>query len=526
MDARIVDSIELETAGPFLTPRCDTWRTRTMQKIPSRSLNLARGLRATLGSKDVERRAETEKLSRSDHLRRQRNDLLVGLTRVDRDPDTLTIPKRNVRGVKESHVKEVMNSIEFLGFSDPVLIDQNGEVIDGVIRVLAARALRLPLIPCELTAAHTATEKRILRLTLNRLGEKGDWVLEPLKAEVSELIVEDAPITITGFEEVDLDGLLEESPKAVEKGPLEPPDRPAISRRGDLFLLGRHRVLCGSAIEPLDIARVTAGSQARLVLTDIPYNKKIRGNVTRGAHREFVMGSGEMSDDKFLDFNQAFVATAIPHLMDGGILGTFIDGDGLPFVLMGALSAGLAQLSLVVWVKSNAGMGGLYRSQHEVLPLFKKGTERHVNNIKLGQNGRSRSNVWRYPGASAMGSDARAGLKQHPTVKPVAMLKAAMLDLTNPDEIILDPFLGSGSSVIAAEECRRTCYGTELDPRYVDVIIQRYNAATGQEARLEETGETFAELTQRRAREAAAAMAVDAIRTSRGRSRPARRQAA
>jgi DNA modification methylase len=164
-----------------------------------------------------------------------------------------------------------------------------------------------------------------------------------------------------------------------------------------------------------------------------------------------------------------------------------------------AAEIGLTPLNLVVWHKTNAGMGGLYRSAHELLPLYKKGDAPHVNNVLLGKNGRWRSNVWTYPGASAFGSDARQGLKDHPTVKPVAMLQDALIDLTDRGDLVLDPFLGSGSTLMAAEKMGRICYGVELDPLYVDVIIHRYKAVTGKAAMLLETGETFGALAARRA---------------------------
>ncbi len=165
---------------------------------------------------------------------------------------------------------------------------------------------------------------------------------------------------------------------------------------------------------------------ARMILTDEPFNVAIQGNVTGGAHREFVMASGEMSEAEFLAFNQQWMTAVLPFLVDGGILGTFIDWRGLPTVHAAATGAGLAALNLVVWAKTNAGMGSLYRSQHELLPLFKKGAAAHVNNVALGKRGRHRSNVWTYPGASSLGSDARRGLQEHPTVKPTAMLSGAL----------------------------------------------------------------------------------------------------
>ena len=237
---------------------------------------------------------------------------------------------------------------------------------------------------------------------------------------------------------------------------------------------------------------------ARMVFTDEPFNVAIGGHVTGGDHREFLMASGEMTDAQFLEFNRKWMDAVLPHLVDGGILGTFIDWRGLPIAHAAAMALGLTPLNLVVWAKTNAGMGSLYRSQHELLPLFKKGAASHVNNISLGRRGRHRTNVWTYPGASSLGSDARRGLQDHPTVKPTAMLHDALIDLTNRGEIVLDPFLGSGSTLIAAENTGRVCCGVELDPLYVDVIIRRYQGVTGTTASLADTGEPFEKLVDRR----------------------------
>ena len=191
----------------------------------------------------------------------------------------------------------------------------------------------------------------------------------------------------------------------------------------------------------------------------------------------------------------------LPYLVDGGLFGTFIDWRGFPIVHAAATKLGLTALNLIVWTKTNAGMGSLYRSQHELLPLFKNGDAPHVNNVALGKRGRWRSNVWTYPGASSIGSDARRGLQDHPAVKPTAMLEDALLDLTDRDEIVIDPFLGSGSTLIAAHNTGRICRGIELDPLYVDVIISRYQALTGDNAVLAETGETFSMAAARREKE-------------------------
>jgi len=269
---------------------------------------------------------------------------------------------------------------------------------------------------------------------------------------------------------------------------------------GDVFQLGPHRLICGDATDPAVLAELMEGDvPARLILTDEPYNVKIAGHVTGGGHREFAMASGEMSDAEFLVFNGAWMEAVLPCLCDGGVFGTFIDWRGLPTVHLAAAKLDLVPLNLIVWAKTNAGMGSLYRSQHELLPLFKKGTAPHINNVELGKRGRWRSNLWTYPGASSLGSDARRGLKDHPTVKPTAMLEDAILDVTKRDDIVLDPFLGSGSTLVAADRTGRVCRGVELDPLYVDVIVRRYEAATDNPAVLAETGETYHELKGRRA---------------------------
>ena len=221
--------------------------------------------------------------------------------------------------------------------------------------------------------------------------------------------------------------------------------------------------MCGSATDPETLRRLVRGDPlARLVLTDEPYNVPIAGHVTGSQHREFAMASGEMTDAEFLAFNEAWMEAALPCLCDGGVFGSFIDWRGLPTVHSAALKVGLAPLNLIVWAKTNAGMGSLYRSQHELLPLFKAGSAPHVNNVELGKRGRWRSNIWTYPGASSLGSDARRGLKDHPTVKPTAMLEDALIDLTNRGDIVIDPFLGSGSTLIAAEATGRVCRGVEV----------------------------------------------------------------
>jgi DNA modification methylase len=434
-----------------------------------------------------------------------RNDLIPKLELVEMDLAELILPPRNVRKIEASHIMQVAASISSLGFCDPVLVDENGGVLDGAVRVEGAKILGLTRIPCIRANHLNPSERRLVRLALNRLGEKGSWDFDELRIELDELILENVPIEITGFSQTEVDQIvLEADPVGTDTGPLAPaPTASPVARIGDVFVMGEHRIICGDSTDPAVLAALMGHEQARLILTDEPYNVPVAGHVTSGSHREFAMASGEMTDAEFQAFNAAWIGACLPHLCDSGIFGSFIDWRGHPALTTAALQLGLAPLNLIVWAKTNAGMGSLYRSQHELLPLFKKGKASHVNNVELGKHGRWRSNVWSYPGASTVGSESRKGLQHHPTVKPVAMLEDALLDVTQRGDIVLDPFLGSGSTLIAAEKTGRCCRGVELDPLYVDVILRRYEAVTGQAGVLESTGEPIAELAERRKHELA-----------------------
>jgi DNA modification methylase len=463
-----------------------------------------RSLTTQLKEKGRRRREGLERLRSSTPARAPRNDPLPNLDFVYVPIEDLRMPSREVRALDPAHVREVASAISALGFCAPVLIGKDNAVIDGAVRVQAARQLGLARVPCVRIEHLNETELRVLRLAVNRLGEKGEWNLAELKIEFEELIFTDSPVEISGFTLDEIDHIvLDEAEGAIEEGPLSPEAGAIpVARIGDIFDLGPHRIICGSAIDPETLRRLIGDdSSARLVLTDEPYNVPIAGHVTGGRHREFAMASGEMSDAEFGAFNEAWMAAVLPCLCDGGVFGTFIDWRGYPTVHVAAIKLGLKPLNLVVWSKTNAGMGSLYRSQHELLPLFKKGSAPHVNNIELGKRGRWRSNVWTYPGASSLGSDARRGLEDHPTVKPTVMLEDALLDLSNRGDIVIDPFLGSGSTLLAAHRSGRVCRGVELDPLYVDVILRRFEAATGIAATLVETGETFVALAARRERE-------------------------
>jgi DNA modification methylase len=451
--------------------------------------SLREGLKGRSRRKAGVRHAEAEKASRP-----RRNDILPSLKIEPYAVDALKSQARKLRKSDPAHVRDIANSISTLGFNVPILIGKDNGVVDGNSRLEAAKMLGLLSVPCLRVDHLDETEQRLLRLAVNRLGEKGFWDVGELEAEFKELIIADAPIEISGFGSDEIDQVVIGGKKdGCEAGDLAPlPGASASARLNDLFLLGSHLVICGDATDPAVVRRLMRTDVARIVLTDEPFKVAIGGQLTAGEHRE------EISEAQFLDFNQKWIKAVLPHLGEGGILGTFIDWRGLPITHSAATGLGLTPLDLVVWAKTSAGTGHLYPSQHALLPLFKKGAAAHVNNISLRKRGRHRTNLWTYPAASSVLSDAGKGQKDHPTVKPTAMLQDALIDLSNRGEIVLDPFLGAGSTLIAAENTGRVCRGIELNPLYVDVIIRRYEEKTGAAVILADTGETFEELAARR----------------------------
>jgi DNA modification methylase len=276
---------------------------------------------------------------------------------------------------------------------------------------------------------------------------------------------------------------------------------PSLSRRGDLWLLGRHRVLCGNALDPADFTVLMDDRQAEMVFTDPPYNLPIDGHVGGlGAihHRAFAMAAGELSKTEFTDFLTQACRNLVTSSADGSIHFLCIDWRHLEELMAAGHEAYRELKNICVWIKDNAGMGSLYRSQHEFVFVFKHGDAGHRNNVQLGRFGRNRSNVWHYRGVNSFARHGAEGnlLALHPTVKPVAMIADAILDCSARGEIVLDAFLGSGSTVIAAERTGRRCYGMELDPIYVDTIVRRWQALTGGSARHASSGRSFDELVR------------------------------
>jgi DNA modification methylase len=276
---------------------------------------------------------------------------------------------------------------------------------------------------------------------------------------------------------------------------------PAISQRGDLWCLGSHRLLCGDARSPEAYAKLLGDTKVDLVFTDPPYNVRIDGHVSglgRVQHREFAMASGEMTEDEFTQFLKATLGAAVNVSRDGALHYVCMDWRHL----FETLSAGRALydslLNICVWNKDNGGMGSFYRSKHELVMVFKVGTAKHTNNVELGRHGRNRTNVWDYAGANTFRQGRLDELSMHPTIKPVALIADAIKDASKRSDTVLDPFCGSGSTIVAAEKTGRQACGLEIDPKYIDVAVRRWQLFTGKSAVLDGTTASFEEVTEQR----------------------------
>lgn len=433
----------------------------------------------------------------------RRNDLLPEL-RVRQVPILELLPSpHRTRRLSEDHVERLMAAIAGLGFTVPILVDDE-VIIDGHIRVEAARRLGLETAPAINVSHLSATERRKLALAANRLGELGEWDLDQLRIEFAELIELDVDLTSTGFSDEEIDIILLDPDDAEAGGAEEeiddPPEYP-VTQLGDLWLLDAHRLLCGDALETEAYATVLEGETAHALLTDLPYNVRIKGNVSglgKKTHEEFAMASGEMNEKEWQAFLDKVLALLASNVVAGAVLFTFMDWRSIHRLYQAGFAAKLKLLNLAVWFKEAGGMGTLYRSAHELICVFCKGEKPRINNVELGKHGRDRTNVWCAPGANRRGSSANEMLALHPTAKPVELCVDAILDVTERGDTVLDAFLGSGTTLIAAEKIHRRCCGIEIDPRYVDVALRRWERITGRQAVLAETGETLEEVADRR----------------------------
>lgn len=409
---------------------------------------------------------------------------------------------RNARTHSKKQIGQIAKSIKVFGFTNPVLVDRKGRIIAGHGRVAAAKQLGMETVPTIRLEDMTEAQVRAYVIADNRLAESAGWDKELLALELqflNEYQIELDP-TVTGFETAEIDLLIEglDAPGSMDEADRVPEvAETPVSRPGDLWCLGRHRLLCGDATKAGPYEVLLAGERAQMVFTDPPYNVPIEGHVSglgKVKHRAFAMASGEMSEHQFTQFLEATFRHLAANSADGAIHFICMDWRHV-FELMAAARGVYSELkNLCVWNKSNGGMGSLYRSKHELVFVYKAGTGPHINNVELGKHGRYRTNVWDYAGVNSFAAGRLDELAMHPTVKPVALVADAIKDCTKRGGIVLDAFGGSGTTLIAAERMGRRGYLIETDPAYVDVAVQRYEQLTGEVAVHEETGLSYADL--------------------------------
>ena len=412
---------------------------------------------------------------------------------------------RNPRRHSKAQIRQIARSIKHFGFNVPILVDRANMVIAGHGRLEAARQLGFAEVPTIRLDHLTEAQARAFAIADNRLTENSTWDDKLLGQVFQELSVQnlDFDLQVTGFASAEIDLQIEGLADGDDQGDdaeqiPEPYTGRPVTKAGDVWVLGDHRVLCGNALDAAAYQLLLDGERADLVFTDPPYNVRIDGHVSGlGAvrHREFAMASGEMSADEFAAFLTVALGLHARNSVDGAIHYICMDWRHLDTVLAAGTAAYTELKNICVWVKNNAGMGSFYRSQHELVCVFKSGRGTHQNNIQLGRFGRARTNVWSYPGATTFSRTSDEGylLGLHPTVKPVRMVADAILDCSRRGDVVLDGFLGSGTTVMAAERTGRRAFGLELDPVYTDTIVRRWQNYTGLSARHAVTGEAFAE---------------------------------
>src|SRR6185312_1989762 len=362
----------------------------------------------------------------------------------------------NARTHSKRQIAQIARSIERFGFTNPVLIDEQKQILAGHGRVAAALQLGLKLVPTLRFDHLTADEKRAYVLNDNKLAEKAGWDREILAIELHALIDIDFDMELTGFDTAEIDSIIddasEETNGAVEDL-TEPYDAEnVVCQPGDVWVLGRHRLICADARNPNTYQQLLGKERAEFIFTDPPFNLPIDGHVCglgRIRHREFAMGCGEMTSAQFTEFLQHSFACMASFSVPGSIHQICIDWRHLSEMLAAGNAVYSELKNLCVWNKTNAGMGSFYRSKHELVFVWKYGTSQHINNFELGQHGRHRTNVWDYAGVNTFGGMGREDLSLHPTVKPVALIADAIKDCSKRSGIVLDAFCGSGSVALA-----------------------------------------------------------------------------
>jgi DNA modification methylase len=398
---------------------------------------------------------------------------------------------RNARTHPKRQIEQIAASIREFGFANPVLVDPDLNIIAGHGRLLGAKSLGMSEVPTIELAGLSDGQKRALRLADNKIALGAGWDLDILRIELAELATLnlDMDLTITGFSTGEMDVLLtgkgDPDDDVIPEVPSQPRTRP-----GDIWQLGEHRIGCGDGRDPAFLGAVIRDGVIDAAFLDPPYNVRINGHANaRGRHREFAMASGEMTDDQFRTFLSETLGACAAVSRNGAV--HFVCMDWRHMDDVSAVGEGVYGdlLNLCVWNKSNAGMGSLYRSKHELVFVYRVGDAAHFNAVELGKHGRNRTNIWDYASVNSFAGSRREDLNLHPTVKPTGLVADALCDVTRRGDLVLDIFLGSGTTLIAAERTGRRFRGVDIDPAYIDVAIDRWITQTGGEPQLVVEGE-------------------------------------
>jgi DNA modification methylase len=419
---------------------------------------------------------------------------------------TLIPYANNAREHAPRQLRKLQASLRHYGWTNPILIDDGGNVICGHGRLEAARLNGETMVPVISLGSMSEADRRAYIIADNKLAEEASWSKRLLRTELSGLIELGYEVELTGFDTFEIDGFINFDDGEVASGEdrVDLPDIPAapVCRVGDLWQVAEHRLIIGDARDPSVLARLLDGERAAMVMIDPPYGVRIANNVSGNGkvkHADFVMGAGEVPLPEFARtlLRPAFEALAA-RCQPGAIAYVFMDWRGAPHMLEAAAGVFHEVKNLCVWVK-NPGLGGFYRSAHELCYVFKVSEGRHTSNIALGQ--RNRSNVWRYPSANVFRAGRMQDLADHPTIKNKFMIRDAILDVSRPGDIVLDSFAGSGTTGIACQMIGRKARLIELDPVYGDVILRRLGEACGCEPLLNGTT-PLSEVRERRAGDA------------------------
>lgn len=427
--------------------------------------------------------------------------------RIDWRPPASLIPyAQNARKHPRSQIELIAKSIKRFGWTNPILIGPAQQVLCGHGRLEAALLIGEALVPTITLANLSEADRRAYIIADNAIAERSGFDKSILRDELSGLLEIGYELELTGVDSLTIDTLLsfdsDDESKEDDVVLPEIADEP-VCRVGDLWEIGEHRLLVGDARDPASYERLLGDDRIQMIITDPPYGCAIENNVSGGGrvqHKNFVAGSGETS---LTEFGQTLIRPAFKamarHCQSGAIAFVFTDWRAAPFMLDAASGVFDETKQLIVWVKTNAGQGAFYRSAHELIYAFKVSPGEHINNFGLGERGRYRTNAWMYPGANVFRKGRMRDLQDHPTVKNRKMIADAIIDCSNPGGIIMDAFLGSGTTLCAAARTGRRGRGIELDPKYADVALRRVAEETAAVPMLD--GVPLAEVTSARTQE-------------------------